>query len=87
VGPIRAACCLPSPAAASSSGRTATVTTLDFTVNTDPAHGPATLSAVMTSGPTEGDSINAVPVVAHPNPDCATGLTALTLDLAELTWS
>ena len=50
----------------------------DITVNTDPAAGRVTISARFTSGPLEGDTANAYPIV-HPNADCATiGLAQLT---------
>ena len=53
-----------------------------FTVNTNPLNGAITLSATINSGELKGDSINAVPVIAHPNLDCAlNGLRALTAEL------
>ena len=59
-----------------------------FTINTDPTAGTITLSATITSGRLAGDTITAVPVLAHPNVDCAvTGLTRLTSELAALTFT
>jgi len=53
-----------------------------FTVNTNPLNGAISLSATINSGELKGDTINAVPVVAHPNVDCAlTGLSSLTAEL------
>jgi hypothetical protein len=53
-----------------------------FSVNTDPSNGAITLSATVKSGPLKGDTINAVPVIAHPNVDCLlVGLRTLTAEL------
>ena len=46
------------------------------------AGGAITLSATVNSGVLKGDTITAVPVVAHPNADCAlAGLSSLTAEL------
>jgi len=59
-----------------------------FTVNTDPTKGTITLSANITSGPLSGDTITAVPVIAHPNLNCAIkGLTSLTSELTTVTFA
>ncbi|MFC5827209.1 hypothetical protein [Nonomuraea insulae] len=59
----------------------------DFAINTDPLNGTITVSATITSGPLTGDSGIAVPVLAHPNLDCAlTGLRALTSEAAVVTF-
>lgn len=58
----------------------------DITVNTDPAAGRVTISALFTNGPLAGDTANAYPLV-HPNTDCATlGLSQLTSELLQVTW-
>ena len=57
--------------------------TLNFTINTNPLNGNITLSATINSGPLKGDTVNAAPVVAHPNVDCLlAGLETLTAELA-----
>ncbi len=49
----------------------------------NPLNGNITLSATINSGPLKGDTVNAAPVVAHPNVDCLlAGLETLTAELA-----
>jgi hypothetical protein len=60
---------------------------LDFVVNTDPSAGSITLSAMIADGPMAGDTATAVPLMAHPNPDCATaGLSSLISELSTVTF-
>jgi hypothetical protein len=67
---------------------TGQISGFSFTVNTNPTKGTITLSANITSGPLSRDTITAVPVIAHPNIDCAIkGLTSLTSELTALTFA
>jgi hypothetical protein len=64
------------------------VSEFDYTVNTNPPNGPITLSAFITSGRLAGDTITAVPLSAHPNPDCAlNGLSRLTSEASLVTFT
>jgi hypothetical protein len=61
---------------------------LNYKVNTNPLNGTITLSATITGGQLKGDTITALPVVAHPNLDCAkNGLSTLTSEVATLTFA
>ncbi|GAA2282355.1 hypothetical protein GCM10010145_61340 [Streptomyces ruber] len=65
-------------------GQTSTV---DATVNTDPAKGLISIGGPVVGGPLKGDTFTVVPVLANPNPDCGTkGLTSLTFDTVQVTF-
>ncbi|MFF4410183.1 hypothetical protein [Streptomyces sp. NPDC001404] len=60
---------------------TGATSTFSFTINTNPDK-TITISAKVTSGPLNGDTVNADPATATVNTDCATnGLKTLTTDV------
>ncbi|GAA2282383.1 hypothetical protein GCM10010145_61300 [Streptomyces ruber] len=57
-------------------------------INTDPTKGTLTIGGPIVDGPLTGDTFTVVPVVVHPNPDCATkGLTDLTFTAAQVAFN
>ena len=56
-----------------------------FLLSTNILTGVLAANVMITSGPLAGDQVTGVPVVAHPNPDCAlVGLTRVTAELGQV---